>query len=59
MEHEDDVGAETNSIARCRELLGPEANALSDAEIDEIRRHAETVAHVVISLFVAERSSLR
>lgn len=51
MEHEDDGGVE--SIARCRELLGPEANALSDAEIDEIRRH------VVISLFVADRSSLR
>jgi hypothetical protein len=57
MEHEDDVGLDT--IARCRELLGPEANALSDAEIDKIGRHAETVAHVVISLFVAERSSLR
>lgn len=57
MEHEDDGGVET--IARYRELLGPDANALSDAEIDEIRRHAETVAHVVISLFVADRSSLR
>ncbi len=59
MEHEDDVGPETISIARCREILGAEANALSDAEIEVIRRHADLLAHVVIGLFVSERSSSR
>lgn len=59
MEHEDDVGFETISIARCREIMGAEANALSDAEMEVIWRHADMLAHVVISLFVSERSSSR
>ena len=33
-----------DSIARCRELLGDEADALTDQEIALIRRHAETMA---------------
>ena len=32
------------SIARCRELLGEEAEAMSDQEVEWIRRHAETKA---------------
>ena len=38
------------SIVRCRELLGDEADALSDDEVLEIARHAEALAHVVITL---------
>ena len=38
------------SIARCRELLGDEADALADDEVLEIARHAEAVAHIVIAL---------
>jgi hypothetical protein len=38
------------SIARCRELLGAEADARTDDEVLEIARHAEAVAHIVIVL---------
>ena len=38
------------SIARCRELLGDEADALAADEVLEIARHAEAVAHIVIAL---------
>ncbi len=37
-------------IARCRELLGDEAKALSDDEVDEIRRHAQTMAQLLIEI---------
>ena len=40
------------SIERCRELLGDEAIDLCDDEIDRIRRCADTLAHVVIELFL-------
>ena len=46
------------SIARCRELLGDEAAGLSDDEVDQIRRHAETMAHVVIEVFLQDRSAV-
>ena len=38
------------SIARCRELLGDEADALADDEVLEIARHAEAMAHMLIAL---------
>ena len=40
------------SIARCRELLGDEADTLTDEDIELIRRHAETMAQVVVEMFV-------
>ncbi len=40
------------SIARCRELLGDEADLLTDQDIELIRRHAETMAQVVVEMFV-------
>jgi hypothetical protein len=40
------------TIARCRELLGDEADTLTDQDIELIRRHAETVAQVVVEMFV-------
>jgi len=43
------------SIARCRELLGDEADPLTDQDIELIRRHAETVAQVVVEMFVESR----
>jgi hypothetical protein len=49
---------ETNdeiSIDRCRELLGDEAADLGDDEVDRIRRYADTIARVVIELFLEER----
>ena len=38
------------SIARCRELLGDEADALADDEVLDVARHAEALAHVLIAL---------
>ena len=43
------------SIARCRELLGDEAEVLTDQDIELIRRHAETMAQVVVEMFVESR----
>ena len=45
------------SIERCRELLGDEAVGLSDEEVDQIRRHAETMARVMIDTFLEHRPS--
>ena len=38
------------SIARCRELLGDEADTLSDDEVLAVARHAEALAHILIAL---------
>jgi hypothetical protein len=43
IEHVDET-LERISIARCRELLGEEAQSMTDQEIASIRRHAETMA---------------
>jgi hypothetical protein len=56
MEHDHDVHSEPISIARCRELLGPEANDLSDMGVDQIRRHADVMAHVVVEIFLEQRA---
>jgi len=37
-------------IARCRELLGEEAEGLTDDEVEEIRRHAQALAHLVVDI---------
>jgi len=37
------------SIARCRELLGDDADMMSDEEVLAIARHAETLAHILIA----------
>lgn len=38
------------SIARCRELLGEEADSMTDEDVDLVRRHAETMAVLVAEL---------
>ena len=38
------------SIAGCRELLGDDADMMSDEEVLAVARHAESLAHVVIEL---------
>ena len=38
------------SIVRCRELLGNEADALSDDDVREVARHAEAMARILIAL---------
>ena len=57
MDHEHEVNSELISIARCREILGDEAVELSDAEVDQIRRHADAMAHVIIDVFLEERAA--
>ena len=39
------------AIARCRELLGKEADAMTDDDVDLVRRHAETMAGLVVELY--------
>lgn len=56
MEDDRDVDSEPISVARCRELLGSDADGLSDAEVDEIRRHADVMAHVVVEIFLEQRA---
>jgi len=43
------------SITRCRELLADEADSLTYQEIELIRQHAETMAQVVVEMFVERR----
>ena len=38
------------SIERCRELLGEEAESMTDQEVALIRRHAETMACIAIEM---------
>jgi hypothetical protein len=45
------LGATEISIARCRELLGDEADSMTDQEIAAIRRNAETMACIVIEMY--------
>jgi hypothetical protein len=44
-----DVGAESIPIARCRELLGEEADALTDQEV--ARRHVATMAWILVEMY--------
>lgn len=47
--------AEDISIARCRELLGDEADSMADHDIAEIRRHALAMAHSVVEMYDEHR----
>ena len=44
-------GPEPISIARCRELLGEDADSMTDQDVDDIRRHAETMASIVVEIY--------
>lgn len=55
MDHEQ-VTSEPMSITRCREILGHEADGLSDIEVDQIRRHADAMAHVIVEIFLEQRA---
>ena len=47
-----DASPEPIPLARCRELLGEEAEALTDEEVALIRRHAETMAYIVVEMYM-------
>ena len=55
LDNEHDIDAMPISIERCRELLGEEAEALTDREVALIRRHAETMAYIVMEMYVDSR----
>ena len=38
-------------IARCRELLGKDAESMTDQDIEVIRGHAETMACIVVEMY--------
>jgi hypothetical protein len=46
-----DPKPEPISIARCRELLGEDAELMSDQDVEDIRRHAETMAWIVVEMY--------
>jgi hypothetical protein len=46
-----DLRAEPISIARCRELLGEDAESMTDQDIEDIRRRAETMARIVVEVY--------
>ena len=39
------------SITRCRELLGEDAESMTDQDVEEIRQHAETMACIVVEMY--------
>ena len=39
------------SIARCRELLGEDAESMTDQDVEDIRRHAENMACIVVEMY--------
>lgn len=56
---EHDLVPEPISIARCRQPLGDEARELSDEDIDALRRHATTMAHTLIEVFLRQQVDSR
>ena len=38
-------------IARCRELLGEDVESMTDQDIEDIRRHAEAMACIVVAIY--------
>lgn len=39
------------SLARCRELLGHDAEGMTDDDVERVRLHAETMAAIVVEFF--------
>ena len=46
-----DSRSEPISIARCHELLGEDAESMTDQDIEDVRRHAETMACIVVEMY--------
>ncbi len=55
--HDADIGSDALSIAHWRELLGEDAEGLSDHEVDQIRRHADAIAHVIVEMFLERQTT--
>jgi hypothetical protein len=50
VERADDI-QEPIPIARCRELLGEDAESMTDQDIEDIHQHAETIACIVVEIY--------
>jgi hypothetical protein len=50
-----DATFEPIPLERCRELLGEEAETVTDEEVALIRRHAETMAYMVVDMYLEDR----
>ena len=50
-----DARPDSISIARWRELLGDEGDALSDQNVDLIRQHADALGRVLVEIFLENR----
>jgi hypothetical protein len=48
--HRVEQESEPISIARCRELLGEEADMMSDEDVLAVAHHAETLANILIAV---------
>jgi hypothetical protein len=54
----DGVDGDTDiSIARCRELLGQEAESMRDHDVDKLRQHAHTMAWILVEMYEERRRS--
>ena len=58
-EHAEHVASDAMTIARCRELLGDEADDLSDHEVDLIRQHADAMARVIVEMFLEQQRAAK
>jgi hypothetical protein len=56
MASRDDVerGADM-SIARCRELLGHEAESMTDHDVEVLRQHAHAMAWILVEMYEERR----
>jgi hypothetical protein len=45
-----------DAIERCRALLGDDAVGLSDEQIEAMCHHATTMAHILIEMYLVDRS---
>ena len=52
--HRAEQEPEPISVARCRELLGDDADWLTDKEVLVVARHAESLARIVIELAIRD-----
>jgi hypothetical protein len=39
------------SIARCRELLGEEAESMTDHDVEVLRQHARSMAWILVEMY--------
>jgi hypothetical protein len=45
-----------DAIERCRRLLGDDSHGLPDEQIEAMRHHANTMAHIIIEMYLVDRS---